>query len=192
METPTFIESYDTQEYELCDKIIARLEELLSDNQIKASHHYMDGRESNGSAIDRVDDSVMFNQISDPLCIDIHNVMAKHLEQEYCKKYASFNGFPCISEHVKVQRTPPKGGFHTWHKEHGPDSRSAYRTLVWTLYLNDIPDGEGETEFLEYGIKVQPKKGKLCFFPAGWSHTHRGNPVYSCNKYIATGWYYLT
>jgi len=93
---------------------------------------------------------------------------------------------------MKVQKTPPKGGFHTWHCEHVSHNNSAYRNLTWTLYLNDIPDGEGETEFLEYGVKVQPKKGLLCFFPAAWSHVHRGNPVYSCDKYIATGWYYLT
>ena len=38
------------------------------------------------------------------------------------------------------------------------------RCLVWTIYLNDIPEGEGETEFLEYGIKVQPKKAWYVFF----------------------------
>ena len=66
------------------------------------------------------------------------------------------------------------------------------RCLVWTIYLNDIPEGEGETEFLEYGIKVQPKKGMVCFFPADWTHTHRGNAVYTHDKYIATGWYYYS
>ena len=54
-----------------------------------------------------------------------------------------------------------------------------------------IPEGEGETEFFEYGVKLQPKKGAVCFFPSSFTHTHRGNPVYKHNKYIATGWYYL-
>ena len=63
------------------------------------------------------------------------------------------------------------------------------RLITALGYLNDVPEGEGETEFLEYGMKVQPKKGRLCYFPAAWTHTHRGNPVYTTTKYIATGWY---
>ena len=64
-----------------------------------------------------------------------------------------------------------------------------HRILAWTLYLNDIPEGEGETEFLWQATKVKPKAGLLCIFPASFTHTHRGNPVYSTNKYIATGWF---
>ena len=56
------------------------------------------------------------------------------------------------------------------------------------LYLNDIPEGEGETEFLWQGLRVQPKAGTMLIWPAFYTHTHRGNAVYSCSKYIATGW----
>ena len=41
-------------------------------------------------------------------------------------------------------------------------------------------------------MKLRPKKGTVCLFPASWTHTHRGNPVYTKDKYIATGWFYLT
>ena len=34
-------------------------------------------------------------------------------------------------------------------------------------------------------LKVQPKKGVFVFFPASFTHTHRGNAVYTHNKYIA-------
>jgi len=56
------------------------------------------------------------------------------------------------------------------------------------LYLNDVPEGEGETEFLHQGIRCQPKRGSLVLFPAFFTHTHRGNPVFTTDKYIATGW----
>jgi hypothetical protein len=29
----------------------------------------------------------------------------------------------------------------------------------------------------------------MSIFPAAFTHTHRGNPVYSKDKYIATGWF---
>lgn len=92
------------------------------------------------------------------------------------------------SPHIKVQRTPPRGGYHIWHCEQA-DLEHSSRVLVWTIYLNDIPHGEGETEFLWQGLRLQPKAGTVCIFPAAFTHTHRGNPVYSCDKYIATGWY---
>jgi hypothetical protein len=94
------------------------------------------------------------------------------------------------STEIKVQKTPPRGGYHVWHCEQA-SLHNATRVLVWTIYLNDIPDGEGETEFLWQGLRVKPKAGTVCIFPAAFTHTHRGNPVYSCNKYIATGWYAL-
>ena len=62
------------------------------------------------------------------------------------------------------------------------------RLLNYLVYLNDVPDGEGETEFLNQGLRNQPKKGNLVIFPAFFTHIHRGNPVYTTDKYIATGW----
>ena len=191
METPTFIETYDTQAYDLCDRIVERLEAYIDakdnpENQM----HYMNGEKMHDGAQQRKDHSFNFTSLNDPLIIEIHDLLRQYLPL-YADKYDGFSMQPCISQAVKVQKTPPKGGFHTWHAEHASGDDSPNRNLVWTFYLNDIPEGEGETEFLEYGMKVQPKKGALCIFPAAWTHTHRGNPVYSCDKYIATGWYYL-
>lgn len=88
---------------------------------------------------------------------------------------------------VKLQKTPIRGGFHDWHCESG-DIATIDRCIVWMVYLNDFPEGEGQTEFLWQGIKVQPKSGRLLIWPAFFTHVHRGNPVYSHPKYIATGW----
>ena len=57
------------------------------------------------------------------------------------------------------------------------------------LYLNDVDEG-GETEYLiSRRVKVKPEEGKLVFWPAGYTHPHRGNPIYDGYKYIITGWY---
>jgi len=37
-------------------------------------------------------------------------------------------------------------------------------------------------------MRVKPKKGRLILFPAGFTHTHRGNPPLDGEKYIITGW----
>lgn len=109
--------------------------------------------------------------------------------QEYVLDYPALQSYRLYNNEIKVQRTNPHGGYHIWHHEHGSsDLNSAHRILVWTLYLNDLPEGEGETEFLFQGEKVQPKTGRVCIFPAAFTHYHRGNPPYSCDKYIATGW----
>jgi hypothetical protein len=61
------------------------------------------------------------------------------------------------------------------------------RVLVFTLYLNDVEEG-GETEFLYLSKRVQPKTGRMVIWPAGFTHTHRGNPPLKGDKYIITGW----
>jgi hypothetical protein len=108
----------------------------------------------------------------------------------YAKEFWIVMQLKATSLVVKLQKTPPRGGYHVWHCEQG-DIEVAHRALAWTIYLNDIPSGEGETEFLWQGLRVKPKAGTVSIFPASFTHTHRGNPVYSCDKYIATGWYTL-
>lgn len=95
---------------------------------------------------------------------------------------------PLYSISQKVQKTPTGGGYHVWHCESGTMVTSN-RVAAWMLYLNDDYDG-GETEFLYYKKRVQPERGKLLIWPAGYTHTHRGNMVLSGNKYVVTGWFF--
>jgi hypothetical protein len=95
-----------------------------------------------------------------------------------------------VSPDTKVQSTPPfGGGFHNWHSE-VCNYENMDRCLVWTFYLNDIELDEGETEFLYEKMRVRPRKGLGCMFPAGWTFQHRGNPVHSATKCITTGWWH--
>jgi|TARA_R110000823_G_C15933572_1_gene499744 hypothetical protein len=97
---------------------------------------------------------------------------------------------------VQLQKTEAdrSGGFYRFHSERLGDEIWPWqpdpmrRMLVWMLYLNDIPIGEGETEFLYQKLRLQPKTGDLVIWPAMFTHTHRGNPVYTTDKYILTGW----
>lgn len=152
------------------------------------------GSDANGNA-NRKDYSWFFDKEDMPtrsgLDVETNNILNNAIAL-YADKYPAFSMQPCHSFAIKVQMTPPKGGFHNFHCEHGAQNGSEFRNLVWMIYLNDTPEGEGQTEFLEQGVKLQPKKGTVVLFPASWTHTHRGNPVYTCDKYIATGWYYLS
>jgi hypothetical protein len=112
---------------------------------------------------------------------------------EYIEEFGQLKGIQ-MSNHcdLKLQRTPPMGGYHTWHYEsaNGPDTWP--RELVWLIYLNDLPEGEGETEFLYQRRRVRPTQGTVIFWPAGLTHVHRGLTVYTHPKYVLTGWYKKT
>lgn len=106
-----------------------------------------------------------------------------------------------VVEGANVQHYEPGGGFKVWHFEQSfftGDTTSeipsinhipsmALRHLVYMTYLNDVTD-EGETEFYYQGRYVQPRKGLTLIWPAGWTHTHRGVPSKTQDKYIITGW----
>jgi len=86
----------------------------------------------------------------------------------------------------KIQKTKIGGGYHVWHYESG-SREMCHRLLTWILYLNDVHEG-GETEFLYQHMRVKPEQGTLVIWPAAFTHTHRGNPPLSNEKYIVTGW----
>lgn len=88
---------------------------------------------------------------------------------------------------IKIQKTLPTQGYHVWHVEHSGHFDSAFRALVFTVYLNDLEEG-GETEFLHQSKRVKPKKGRIVFFPSAFPFVHRGNPPLKGEKYIMTSW----
>lgn len=167
-----------------CDRMIAKHKELLD----TCSHKADDGRKTNGGAEARLDVAFYYERDCTELAQETHQIMNEAVRR-YCLEHPSAEFSQFYSRVVKVQQTMPKGGFHRWHSELSYGEAQA-RHSTWIIYLNDTPEGEGTTEFLEYGVKLQPKKGTVVIFPASWTHTHRGNPMYTADKYIATGWYY--
>jgi hypothetical protein len=81
-------------------------------------------------------------------------------------------------------------GYPHWHSEVYPKDEKCdqlHRVLAFQFYLNDVSKG-GETEFYYQQRKVESKAGRMLIFPAGFTHTHRGNRPESGEKYIITSW----
>lgn len=109
--------------------------------------------------------------------------------EDYVKKYSILSDFDRHTIYAyKLQRTDPGGGYHIWHCEN-ISARYSRRIGVYILYLNTLePEEAGETEFLYLQKRIPPREGTLLIFPAGYTHTHRGNPPFKRSKYIMTGW----
>ena len=129
----------------------------------------------------------MFHVDAD-LCKFFYQTVVKTYEEKYGKKYDSLRA---VVQHspkgMSIQKTRPHQGYHAWHCECA-DLCTSSRVMAYTLYLNSVEEG-GETEFLYQGVKIKPEPGKLVFFPAYYTHPHRGNPIYKGVKYIVSGGY---
>ena len=99
-------------------------------------------------------------------------------------------GVPFHFTCLKIQKTLPTEGYHVWHIEHGKGFNNEQRAFVFSIYLNDVEEG-GETEFLHFSKRVQPKQGRIVIWPAAFPYLHRGNPPLSGEKYILTSWMLL-
>jgi predicted 2-oxoglutarate/Fe(II)-dependent dioxygenase YbiX len=78
-----------------------------------------------------------------------------------------------------------EGDFFDWHFDNsGPSVATRQFIALW--YLNEVEEG-GSTDFA-YFDSVKPETGKLVFFPAGWTHQHRGAPVIKGEKFVITAW----
>lgn len=109
----------------------------------------------------------------------------------YAEKYGILNQMSNMTVRLaKIQKTEVGGGYHVWHNE-DDSPQNMRRVATFILYLNDVDEG-GETEFLYYPKRVKARVGRFIIWPAGYTHTHRGNPPLSNTKYIVTGWMEMT
>ena len=102
----------------------------------------------------------------------------------------AYDGGPFHFTQLKIQKTLPTEGYHIWHIEHNKGWDNEARAFVFSIYLNDVAEG-GETEFLHFSKRVQPKTGRIVIWPAAFPYLHRGNPPLSGEKYILTSWMML-
>jgi len=111
---------------------------------------------------------------------------------DYVREYDILRDLNIRSSVIKLQKTPPGGGYHIWHCEQQSGDGMQNRALAFALYLNTLEEGcAGETEYIYQRIRIPPKENCMVIWPAGFTHTHRGNVVYGNEaKYIATGWFY--
>ena len=174
---------------EFCDRVISQFE------RVTGMGYGMSRQEFEGAPAHHKDDHSltipMTLEFPSYLIDDIHQEFLQKFWEEvypaYAKKYSSLES---LERHTvyscKIQCTQVGGGYHVWHSEHSK-GLSRDRILTFILYLNDVEEG-GETEFLYLSKRYKPKKGTLVMSPAGFTHTHRGNPPLSNTKYIITGW----
>lgn len=183
-----FIGIYDdTLSIDHCNRFIEYFEYLKTLNHTYTRTELKDGHSHYKS------DETAF--LMDPfLMIKMDNPILAEFMDCFWEKYKSYaDKFSVLHEaqrhgilSVRLQKTSPGQGYHKWHQE-SSSQETANRNIAFMIYLNDVPDG-GETEFLYIHKRIKPKAGRLLIWPAGFTHTHRGNPPLEGVKYILTGW----
>jgi hypothetical protein len=124
---------------------------------------------------------------SGSLIKEFHEPFWNVYKEQYAKNFSVLEESGQHNNYAfKAQKTEIGGGYHIWHYE-SMNRENCHRLLTWMVYLNDVEEG-GETEFLYQHLRVKPKQGTLVIWPAAFTHTHRGNPPLSNEKYIVTGW----
>lgn len=167
-----------------CQKIIER----FNDIEDRTGYTHQNGVDQfQSGSLGRRDNSIFFCEVSKDHAANIQKQVINCFNQ-YKQEYIGLQETALASYACKVQRTNPSGGYHVWHSEHGGSPDLMRRAAVWILYLTSH-EGSGETEFLQQGVRVEPKAGRVVIWPAAYTHPHRGNPVYGGVKYIATGWF---
>jgi len=108
---------------------------------------------------------------------------------EYLQAFSVLSDYKFLLYDLKIKKIPMGGGFHSWHFETA-SIINTHRTFVVQLYVNDNFEG-GETEFLYQNRREEAVAGDILIFPAGYTHTHRGNPPIGGHKYLITSWGYM-
>lgn len=188
LEQPSFIGSYLLDDTTICDDLInyfyLHKEKQCTGQTTRFGNTYVDKEIK-----DSIDIGIYFNDESD--------VWKRYLQenQNFCTDYAQnfkyADGYAPwgITGYTNIQYYPPGGGYKEWHTERTSiDPDTVTRHLVFMTYLNDVTEG-GETEFYYQKIKIKPIKGLTLIWPADWTHTHRGIPSKTQEKFILTGWY---
>ena len=170
-----------------CEEIIDCVE-----NGFKNSAHLiMKGTQQfDNKKIGRHDTSVMLNDIDNEIAAKVNEYL-KCCLMHYIEEYSQLSTIKLRSYYIKAQKTSPGGAYHVWHYEN-MTFETSNRELVWAIYMNDMPDNEGETEFLYQKRRIKPTSGTVVIWPAGLTHVHRGLTVYTQDKYILTGWFTKT
>ena len=178
-------------------------EKVFNDDFCQKVIDYYNAAEQGGMTVNRQDKDKVLKTEKQDNAFFIPHLPLQHTQQDIMEKFTQVLWGKCYKEYadkfdilksfnqhrsytLKVQKTRPGEGYHIWHSEITSKENSE-RLLTWTIYLNDDFEA-GETEFLYQHYRYKPSKGDVIIFPAGFTHTHRGNPPIGGDKYIITGW----
>ena len=168
---------------EICKKIMRHLDYLENNSLLyydKRNLHMEDHLTLNAT-LDYEIDLTATTRVAEEILPMLKKPVDEYLETVSILKSSRFLCYDC-----KIKKIPQGGGFHNWHFENGVIGATP-RTFVIQVYLNDDFEG-GETEFLYQNRREQAVQGDVLIFPAGFTHTHRGNPPIGGTKYLATTW----
>ena len=128
------------------------------------------------------------NILSDEMKINL-DIYSSEIKKKYDVELLTSNYV--FESAFMIQKYEKNKGKYIYHDDFSINlNLKKYRVITFIWYLNDVIEG-GETEF--FGTyKITPKKGKLLFFPAGWLYPHCGKTPISSDKYIITGWLYVS
>lgn len=133
-----------------------------------------------------VNDDIFFDTVQPSIQQFVNTAWTSYTE--YAAKYGVLSSLAShrFYDSIKIQKTKPAEGYHVWHCEHD-NRKNGSRLLLVMVYLNDVEEG-GETEFLYQSRRIKPKRGTMVICPSGFTHTHRGNPPLTGDKYMINGW----
>jgi len=190
------------------EKDVGIFDHFLSDDECDSFISLYENRDRKGNTYNRQDsegadalnksDTALSVSLSDifgsekfdKLNNDFVNNFWENGVNKYGKYYPSLLRIDKKLWGYKIQKTLAGEGYHVWHcEDSGPNHTT--RILTYIIFLNDDYTG-GETEFLHKNMRLTPKKGTLAIFPANYTHTHRGNPPLTGEKYIMTSWVHLS
>ena len=184
-ENETFIRSYNNV---LPDHILSEVMKISS---------YCEGKGKRGGYAKRNngetnDHQTLLEPFWPGVALEISNAVFDKMFSHYMKEFyfikdinAEWMNGSCL-----LQKTSVGGGYHAFHTEN-LGWINTYRLVAWMIYLNDVEEG-GETEFPMQHKKIKPTKNTGLIWPGGLTHFHRGNPPYSNDKYVLTGWLALS
>lgn len=125
----------------------------------------------------------------------LFETVQSYLQQYVCmlrdkKGYKFFENAMLCDEGFLIHKYNKNEGYFKRHTDNKVDyNGKRERQIVYIIYLNTVDEG-GETLFHDYTVK--PKQGKIIFFPSTWTYVHEGNMPLSDDKYIITGWLYMS
>jgi hypothetical protein len=171
---------------DLCDQAITFLEKQIHDeNCVRHNQSHLRNHEITIPNPKNSESVELTKKINHHLI----NLIKKYMD-EVVKATGSDTVFSCRAiEGLKMVRYDPNPNEPEQFAYHSDswNNVSSSRQISIILYLNDVKEG-GDTNFRHQDASVDPKKGRVLFFPANWCYTHQGKPPVSNSKYIVVTW----